>query len=87
MAPGNVIEEIKSDMRFSTFVKVSETSNIFRPSIQMRFWCGSGEHCSIDVIGYDKKAMEDVHEFIKRNEAVVEISDITVTEASETIYW
>ena len=87
IAPSNVIEEIKSDMRFSTFVKVSETSNIFRPSIQMRFWCGSGEHCSMDVIGYDKKAMEDVHEFIKRNEAVVETTDITATDASKTIYW
>lgn len=87
LAPSNVVEEIKSDMRFSTFVKVSETFNIFRPSIQMLFWCGFGEHYSMDVIGYDKKAIEDVHEFIKRNEAVVETTDIKVTKASKTIYW
>lgn len=82
-----VVREIHSDVRFSTFVKVSETSDRFRPSIQMRFWCMAGRYCSMDVIGYDKKAMEDVHEFIKRNKSVVETTDITVTEALKTIYW
>ena len=101
IAPSKVIEEIKSDMRFSTFIKVSENPDRFRPSIKMRFWrmldkdyelagkpdLMDDEYYEMDVIGYDKKAMEDVHEFIRQNGAVMEISDIQVKKISKPIYW
>lgn len=87
VAPSKVVEEIKSDMRFSTFIKVSETSARFKPSINMRLWRTFGEYSDMDVIGYDKNAMEDVHEFIRQNGAVEEISDIRVKKISKPIYW
>lgn len=101
VAPSKVVEEIKSDMRFSTFIKVSENPERFKPSINMRFWrmldkdyelaniphVMDDEYYEMNVIGFNRAAMDDVHEFIWQNKAVVKISVVGVTDISKRIYW